>query len=117
MVVKKLKGVVIDALEELKCRDLTCLDVRELTGLFDYMIIVSGNSTRHVKSLADNVVTRCREEGVRPLGVEGETPGDWVLIDMNDIVVHVMLPATREFYDLERLWGKLDGEDKSSGKE
>lgn len=109
----RLRNVVIDALEELKCRDLVCLDVHELTELFDFMVIVSGTSHRHVKSLSDNVVKRCREKKVRPLGVEGEVPGDWILIDLTDVVVHVMLPRTREFYDLERLWGKIGGEEKS----
>ena len=113
MKANKLRDLVINALDELKGINLVCLEVSEMTDLCDYMIVVSGNSQRQVKALAENVVNRCREKRVRPLGIEGETPGDWVLIDLADVVVHVMLPRTREFYDLERLWGKMGSEEKS----
>ncbi len=108
MLVDELKLIVIDALEDLKGRDIKCLDVREITDITDYMIVVSGTSNRHVKSLVNSVVVKCKEHGVQPLGVEGEESGEWILIDLVDILVHVMLPVTREFYDLERLWSGFD---------
>jgi|TARA_R100000005_G_scaffold96309_2_gene82274 ribosome-associated protein len=104
MQAENLKELVINALDELKAVNTVTLDVRELTDVMDYLVIASGTSNRHVKSLADNVCMEAKKEGVRPLGVEGENPGEWVLVDFGDVVVHVMLPATRDFYDLERLW-------------
>ena len=104
MQAEELKQLVLDALEELKGRQVVTLDVRELTGVMDYLVIASGTSNRHVKSLAGNVRDQAKKQGVRPLGVEGEDGGEWVLVDFGDVVVHVMLPATRDFYDLERLW-------------
>ena len=104
MQAEELKQLVLDALDELKGRQLVALDVRELTGVMDYLVIASGTSNRHVKSLAGNVRDGAKKQGVRPLGVEGEDSGEWVLVDFGDVVVHVMLPATRDFYDLERLW-------------
>ncbi|HJN53093.1 MAG: ribosome silencing factor [Pseudomonadales bacterium] len=114
MVVDELKSLVTGALDDLKGRNLRCLDVRELTDMIDYMIMVSGTSNRHVRALVNNVVNRCKENGVRPLGVEGEQPGDWVLIDLTDLVVHVMLPTAREFYDLERLWSAFESTDRQT---
>lgn len=99
-----LKPLVMDALEELKARNITTLDVRELTTVADTLVIASGTSSRHVKALADNVIERAKAEGHAPVGVEGQQASDWVLVDLGDVVVHVMAPATREFYDLERLW-------------
>jgi ribosome-associated protein len=104
MQAENLKELVINALDELKAVNTVTLDVRDLTDVMDYLVIASGTSNRHVKSLADNVCMEAKKEGVRPLGVEGENPGEWVLVDFGDVVVHVMLPATRDFYDLERLW-------------
>ncbi len=104
MQAEALKTLVVDALDDLKAVNPVTLDVKALTDVMDYLVIASGTSNRHVKSLADNVCMKAREEGVRPLGVEGEDAGDWVLVDFGDVVVHVMLPATRDFYDLERLW-------------
>ncbi|MDP4788554.1 MAG: ribosome silencing factor [Haliea sp.] len=104
MQAETLKDLVTEALDELKCVNAVTLDVRALTDVMDYLVIASGTSNRHVKSLADNVCMQAKKEGVRPLGVEGENPGEWVLVDFGDVVVHVMLPATREFYDIERLW-------------
>ncbi|WP_062267440.1 ribosome silencing factor [Endozoicomonas arenosclerae] len=101
---EQLKQLVIDAIEEMKGNDISCLDVSELTSVTDYMIIASGTSNRHVKSVADNVIDKCKKSGVRPLGTEGQEKSDWVLVDLGDVVIHVMLPATRAFYDLERLW-------------
>ena len=100
----ELTTLVIDALDDLKGLNTVTLDVRELTNMMDYLVICSGSSNRHVKSLADNVVREAKATGNQPIGVEGEDAGEWVLVDLGDVVVHVMLPATRDFYDLERLW-------------
>ena len=94
----------MNALDDLKGVSIVDLDVRELTDVMDYLVIASGTSNRHVKSLAENVLMRAKEAGHRPLGVEGQDGAEWVLVDFGDVVVHVMLPATRDFYDLERLW-------------
>ena len=102
------KQLVIDALEDLKAINVVTLDVAGLTDVMDFLIIASGTSSRHVKSLADNVCMQAKKQEVRPLGVEGEDAGEWVLVDFGDVVVHVMLPATRDFYDLERLWVNPD---------
>jgi ribosome-associated protein len=92
------------ALAELKARDSSEIDVRGKTSVADYLVIASGTSTRHVKSIADEVVRFAKRLGVMPLGVEGEREAEWVLIDLGDVIVHVMLPRVREFYALERLW-------------
>ncbi len=102
------KNLVVEALEELKAVNPVTLDVTGLTDVMDFLVIASGTSNRHVKSLAENVCLQAKKEGVRPLGVEGESAGDWVLVDFGDVVVHVMLPAVRDFYDLERLWASPD---------
>lgn len=92
------------ALEELKAKEAVEIDVRGRTSVCDYMVIASGTSSRHVKSIADEVVRQSKSLGVKPLGVEGEREAEWVLVDLGDVVVHVMLPRVREFYALERLW-------------
>jgi len=99
-----LVKLAIAALEDIKAQDITTIDVREKTSITDYMVIASGTSSRHVKSLVDNVLEKVKEQGVRPLGSEGLDSGEWALLDLGDIVVHVMLPTARQFYDLERLW-------------
>lgn len=101
---QQLVDVVHQALDKMKANDLKILDVRSLTSLADVMIIASGTSSRHVKAMADEVVEQSKAHGVRPLGVEGERDAEWVLIDLAGVIIHVMLPATRAFYDLERLW-------------
>jgi len=92
------------ALEEMKAKDSIEIDVRGKTSIADYLVVASGTSTRHVKSIADEVVQFAKKCGVMPLGVEGEREAEWVLVDLGDVIVHVMLPRVREFYALERLW-------------
>ena len=96
--------LVIAALEDVKAQDIVSINVREKTSVTDFMVIASGSSSRHVKSLGDNVLEKVKEQGVRPLGSEGLDTGEWALLDLGDVVVHVMLPTARQFYDLERLW-------------
>jgi ribosome-associated protein len=102
--VEILRKQVLSALDELKAKDVKEIDVRGKTSIADILIIASGTSTRHVKSLADEVVRFVKKAGMMPLGVEGEKEAEWVLVDLGDIIVHVMLPRIREFYGLERLW-------------
>ena len=99
-----LLKTVRDATEELKAKDVVEIDVRGKSSVTDYMVIASGTSTRHVKSIADEVMKFANRLDVQPLGVEGEREAEWVLVDLGDVVVHVMLPRVREFYALERLW-------------
>ncbi|KAA0014301.1 ribosome silencing factor [Billgrantia pellis] len=102
-----LKTLVVDALEDLKAKDVALLDVSRLTSVTDLMVVASGTSTRHVTALADSVIEKAKANDIQPLGVEGQSGSDWVLVDLGDIVVHVMLPETRQLYDLERLWADL----------
>lgn len=114
MSAQDLTDLVTEALDDLKGVNQVNLDVRELSNVMDYLIICSGTSSRHVKSLADNVSRMAKAAGHMPMGVEGEDAGEWVLVDLGDVVVHVMQPATRDFYDLERLWvdtGSADSDD------
>ena len=99
-----ITDLVVDALDDLKAVDTKIVDVRGLSSVMDFLVVASGNSSRHVKSLADNVVVKAKEAGCPLIGVEGENDADWVLVDLGDVVVHVMQPAARSFYDLERLW-------------
>ena len=101
----RLREAVLGALKELKGREPVVLDVRPLTTITDLMVVVSGTSTRHVQALARRAVERAREAGFRPVGVEGEREAEWILVDLGDLVLHVMLPETRAFYELEKLWG------------
>ncbi|MGH8259379.1 MAG: ribosome silencing factor, partial [Steroidobacteraceae bacterium] len=99
-----VRSLVVAALEDMKAVNARVLDVRGLTDIADTMIVASGNSDRHVRSIADRVVERVKAAGIRPLGVEGGREGEWVLVDLNDVIVHVMLPRVRELYGLEHLW-------------
>lgn len=96
--------VVQNALLDVKAKDIIQFDVREISNVADAIVIASGTSTRHVKALADNVAEEARKAGFRPIGMEGERDAEWILIDLGFVVVHVMLPTTRKFYDLESLW-------------
>lgn len=111
-----LKDLICTALEDLKGEDLRVLDVRHLTTITDWMVVVSGRSDRHVKSLADAVVDGGRDAGVRPIGVEGQQGGEWVLVDFADVLVHVMLPKVRDFYNLEKLWDIRPGRDSGAAQ-
>jgi ribosome-associated protein len=101
---KELLTLAQTCLEDAKARDLRIIDVRQLTSVTDYLIIASGTSARHVASIADKVVEIAKQAGQPLLGIEGKESGEWVLVDLADIVVHVMQPRVREFYKLEDLW-------------
>jgi ribosome-associated protein len=101
---EELSDLVVAALEEIKGLDIIRLDVRRMTTVTDWMIVASGTSSRHVQALVENVAATAKAAGHRPIGVEGESGGEWVLLDLQDALVHVMLPKVREFYNLEKLW-------------
>ncbi len=105
---KRLCRLAVDALEDLKAVDIVELDVRKLSNFTDYMVIANGRSARQVAALAENVVMKAKQAGEAPLGVEGLRAGEWVLVDLCDVVVHVMQPEVREFYQLEKLWGSRE---------
>lgn len=96
--------LVLDALEDLKARNISTLDVREITSVTDTMVIASGTSGQHARAISDHLVETMKQHGHEPIGVEGKEAADWILVDLGDVLVHVMSPASREFYDLERLW-------------
>ena len=100
----ELCDLVVDALEEIKGLDIVKLNVHDMTSVTDWMIVASGTSSRHVQALVDNVAEKAKAAGQRPIGIEGESGGEWVLLDLQDALVHVMLPKVREFYNLEKLW-------------
>ena len=99
-----LRDLVVEALEDLKASNICVLDVRDRTSITDIMVVASGASTRQVKALADSVLRKTATHGCKPIGVEGEQYGEWILVDLGDVVAHIMLPETREFYSLEKLW-------------
>jgi len=101
---EQLSELVIEALDDMKGQDIVRLDVRNLTTVTDYMVVASGTSNRHVKAMADAVYDKAKAAGHKPSGVEGTEGSEWVLLDLGDALVHVMLPRVREFYNLEKLW-------------
>jgi len=101
---KALSDLIVEALDDVKGQDIVSLDVHDMTTVTDYMIVASGTSNRHVQALVDKVAEEAKKAGHPPIGVEGEEGGEWVLLDLGDALVHVMLPKVREFYNLEKLW-------------
>ncbi|MGB5261095.1 MAG: ribosome silencing factor [Gammaproteobacteria bacterium] len=106
----ELLAITLAALEDMKAVDVRVIDVSELTTITDYMVVASGTSTRHLKAIADNVALEAKQHGVPALGVEGDKGAEWILIDLADVVVHVMLPEIRAFYALEKLWSVGSGD-------
>lgn len=100
----QLRDLVLDALEDFKATDIQQIDVSGQNPLTDMFVIASGSSTRHIKSMAENLIMKVKAAGCPPLGVEGQRQAEWVLVDLNDVIVHLMLPKTRAFYNLEKLW-------------
>ncbi len=109
-----LKDLAIKSIEDMKGVDITVLDVRKMTTITDYMIVVSGTSSRHLKSIVNSVAVDAKKAGTTPLGTEGENEAEWALVDLGDVVVHVMLPQTREFYQLEKLWSVEGASEKEA---
>ncbi|HEY3326976.1 MAG TPA: ribosome silencing factor [Novimethylophilus sp.] len=114
MNLEEMKQAVVDALEDVKATEISVLDVSGLTSVTSFMIIASGSSNRQTRALADNVQKKLKEKGAQIYGVEGEQEGEWVLVDLGDIVVHIMLPATRDYYNLEQLWGAAESRRQSA---
>ena len=117
MQTEQLIEIVRSALEDMKARDIDVIDVRGKSSITDYMMIACGTSKRHVMSLAQEVSDKAKEAGLIPIGTEGQNVGDWVFVDLGDVVVHVMMPDARSFYDLERLWRFDPMEDESQATE
>lgn len=109
MDIRKLQKIVVDALEDVKAVDIEVINVTKLTSLFDRVIIASGTSNRQTRALANNVQVKVKEAGGEVISVEGEETGEWVLVDLGDVIVHVMQPAVREYYNLEELWATTPG--------
>lgn len=102
---EQIKDIAFAALEDVKGKDIITLDTKPLTSLFEWLVVATGDSNRQVKALANNVRESLKEQGVEIVGMEGEMGGEWVLVDAGNVVVHVMLPAVRDYYNLEQLWG------------
>ncbi len=113
MKINELQDLVQNSLEDMKAVDIVSIDVKGKSSMTDVLYVATGNSTRHVKSIAEVVAINAKEAGVDIIGVEGKGSAEWVLVDLNDIIVHVMLASTREFYALEKLWEPEDATDKS----
>lgn len=112
---QQLQQLVLTTLEDLKALDIKSVEVTGLNPLTDHLVVASGNSTRHVKSMADKLVQVAKANGIRPLGVEGEREAQWVLVDLNDVIVHLMLPQARAFYNIEKLWEVSKDQRSGSG--
>jgi ribosome-associated protein len=112
----QLRDLVIDSLQDFKAIDIQQIDVSGRNPLTDLFVIASGNSTRHIKSMADNLVQKVKAAGSQPLGVEGQQQAEWVLVDLNDVIVHLMLPKTRAFYNLEKLWEASQAQRTHAGR-
>ena len=112
---EELVRLILDTLDDMKAERVVNLDVRHLTSVTDHMFVASGRSDRHVRAIADAVLERCEAAGIQPLGVEGQEAGEWVLVDLADAIVHVMLPRVREFYNIENLWDMSSARDESAG--
>jgi ribosome-associated protein len=117
MQAEQLKLLVIDALEDIKAEDIQVLDVSSMTDVTDIMVIATGKSSRQVKALANEVVMQAKAAGIQPLGVEGEQVGEWALVDLGDVIAHVMTPQTRLTYNLEKLWSVPDSTEQASADE
>ncbi len=104
MLTDKLLTLVLEQLDDIKGKDIKVIDVRGKTNICDYMVIATGTSQRHLKSLAEHVEEEVKKNGFKPLGIEGENTGEWIVVDLGDIIVHAMLGQTRDFYQLENLW-------------
>lgn len=102
-----LKELIVKALDDLKAIDIKVLDVRDQTTITDTMVICSSTSNRHAQALANTVMVKAKEQGFMPLGMEGQSAGEWILVDLNQVIVHIMLPRVRDFYNLEKLWGDI----------
>jgi len=113
----ELQKLTVESLEDLKGKDIVVLDVSDRTTVTDYMIVVTGTSQRHVKSLANELVENSKRAGVRPLGMEGESDGNWILVDLGDVLAHVMTEESREFYALEKLWSVVDPAEQSAAQD
>lgn len=111
---EELRDLVVSALEDLKAIEINTIDVRGQNPLTDLFVVASGTSSRHVKSMADKVIVKAKEQGCQPLGVEGYNQGEWVLVDLNDVILHLMLPQTRAFYNLEKLWEMSEAQRSSA---
>ncbi len=111
-----ISALVVGVLEDLKAERIVQLDVAHLTSITDVMIIASGRSDRHVRAISEALLEKCKASGYARLGVEGLKGGEWVLVDLADVVVHVMLPATRDFYDIEKLWDFASPGDEAGGR-
>ncbi len=109
--VEALRKLALSALDELKAQDVRQIDVRPRASFTDYMIFASGSSTRHVGAIADAVIEAAREQGSPALGIEGAEVGEWILVDLGDVIVHIMLPDVRLYYELEKLWSEADTDD------
>ncbi len=104
METEQLKDLVITALEDVKAQDIHVMDVSEMTSITDYMIVASGTSDRQVRALANNILDECKKHDIEPIGMEGQEKGEWILVDLADVIVHVMQASARDFYQLEKLW-------------